>query len=665
MKWIGSATFVAIGFALLLTADLSARPLPDPPSPPASPPPAPPVIRRAPAESAARSLSAAGLDPYSIGDVTDFEQLFIEFINRARSDPVAEGHWLRYLADPDVRSDCDYFQVDLDLLEAQLGAYPPGPPLAPNARLRQAARLHSQDMFEHMFQSHTGSDGRTLTDRIVAAQYPYQVVAENVFAYAESVLHGHAGFVIDWGPGPGGVQNPPGHRHNTFEPEFREIGVGAILGTNGAVGPIVVTQNFGLQSTAFPFLTGVAFYDLNGNGFYDLGEGIGGIDVRVSGASFYAVTAPSGGYAIPLPGNGSFLATFSAPGLAPFSRTFAVTNLANRKIDFLPPYEPPVVSGPARAALFAPNLCQLSMVGAATGYDWRATRLLPTNIVETVEAGLDRWTLLATPGYDVRQSDAVSQGAWAIRLAHPQPADQILELDGAFLLSASSGIQFASRLNWATPTQIARLQISTDNGLTWSDLWSEPGIDDAGADSFQTVVVPLAPYAGQSAQFRFVYDYTGGSRYPQTDPGIGLHLDDIRLSAVEQLEETHNAPVPQPPSFVFEPTLPGDYSLQARARIGQRALPWGPMLRIAAGRITDTILHLESIRRTADSQLELVVTLANGTANSIDPLSSPSPAGPWQPVANFTITNGPGSNQFRILLPIPSISPVFYRVAAP
>ena len=52
-----------------------------------------------------------------------------------------------------------------------------------------------------------------------------------------------------------------------------------------------------------PFLTGVVYYDFNGNNFYDLGEGTGGVVVTASGSSFFATTANSGGYSVPVPEN--------------------------------------------------------------------------------------------------------------------------------------------------------------------------------------------------------------------------------------------------------------------------------------------------------------------------------------------------------------------------
>ncbi len=58
--------------------------------------------------------------------------------------------------------------------------YPPVPPLLWNTRLETAAYLHSLDMHENGFISHTGSDGSSHRKRIKDAGYDYRYASENV-----------------------------------------------------------------------------------------------------------------------------------------------------------------------------------------------------------------------------------------------------------------------------------------------------------------------------------------------------------------------------------------------------------------------------------------------------------------------------------------------------
>ena len=61
--------------------------------------------------------------------------------------------------------------------------------------------------------------------------------------------------------------------------------MGVVEGTNGGVGPLLVTHAMATSSDYNqPFITGVAYFDTDGDGFYDEGEGIGGITVKVDGS---------------------------------------------------------------------------------------------------------------------------------------------------------------------------------------------------------------------------------------------------------------------------------------------------------------------------------------------------------------------------------------------
>ncbi|HYD83875.1 MAG TPA: CAP domain-containing protein, partial [Opitutus sp.] len=254
--------------------------------------------------------------PYSIdgtsGPPTDEETFYLELINRARANPTAEGERLRTTTDTTVLAAVDFFDTDLNLMAQEMSALPPAPPIAFNAKLTNAARAHSLDQFTHQFQGHVGSNGSDGVSRVTAAGYSFQTFGENVYATASSVFYGHAGFEIDWGNNDiGGMQAGRGHRLIIHKPDIREVGIGVVLGTNGTVGPQVVTQDFGTQLNATPLLTGVAYYDLSGDNFYTPGEGLGGINVTVSNATFSAVTSPSGAFTVPLPGDGIYNVRFS------------------------------------------------------------------------------------------------------------------------------------------------------------------------------------------------------------------------------------------------------------------------------------------------------------------------------------------------------------------
>ncbi|HEY5809090.1 MAG TPA: CAP domain-containing protein [Povalibacter sp.] len=88
------------------------------------------------------------------------------------------------------------------------------PPLALSAQLSRAALLHAQDMAQHNFFEHEGSDGSTVAVRATRAGYEWRSVGENIAAgstTAESVVKG-------W-------LESPGHCANIMAPAFAEMGI--------------------------------------------------------------------------------------------------------------------------------------------------------------------------------------------------------------------------------------------------------------------------------------------------------------------------------------------------------------------------------------------------------------------------------------------------------
>lgn len=290
-------------------------------------------------------------NPYEeFGEPKADEILLVELVNRARADAVAEATRLRNPIDSFVSEAISFFNVDIDLMETQFATLQRKThPLAINRRLTASSRLHSLDMYTNKFQGHFSSSsppgpysaGDSLSQRVTKNGFAFSRVAENVYAHANSYAHMHAGFNIDWGTNAstgrslGGMQDPAGHRINIHDPDYREVGVGIIHGTNESVGPMLVTQNFGSQSGFdSPFLVGVTIVDEDEDGFYDVGEGLGSVRVEVEGALYYADSSSEGAYAVPLPGDGAYNVTFTKPGYAPQTMAFSVTDNENVKIDY-------------------------------------------------------------------------------------------------------------------------------------------------------------------------------------------------------------------------------------------------------------------------------------------------------------------------------------------
>mgnify|MGYP000164650791 CR=1 FL=1 len=243
------------------------------------------------------------------------EQQMVWLMNRARSDPAQEGVWLATEDDPDIAAARTHWGVDVAVLQNEFAAIPAKPPVAFDVRLYNAAKAHSDYLISIDGQTHTGQ-----FDRISAAGFDYTSAAGIVYSYSDHTVYGHAGFNIDWGPGTDGTQDPPGHRNAimSVSGNYTNVGYAVVAESNPAthVGPQVITGNLCYANTGAAnhynrFLVGTVWIDSNGNNQYDPGEGIGGVRVELDQGDFFAVTANSGGYAIPVTAAGDYVVTFS------------------------------------------------------------------------------------------------------------------------------------------------------------------------------------------------------------------------------------------------------------------------------------------------------------------------------------------------------------------
>lgn len=287
------------------------------------------------------------------------EQYLLELINDTRLNPLGDA--ARYISsyspltspDRNIQSALTYFNVSGSALLAQYSALTPVQPVAWSETLSSAALGHDQAMIAADEQSHRTAGEASLGQRATNAGYlGWSLVGENVYAYSLNPLYGHAGFMVDWGSGPNGIQDPPGHRDNIMNASFREVGIAIVAETNPAteVGPQVTTTDFGVRDGSGAFVLGVAFTDTNGNGFYTPGEGRAGLTVNVAGSS--AASQDAGGYTLQTFATGAQTVTLSGGGLAgAVTAQVTLSSTSNIKLDVVNGNElrtsaSAVVSGP-------------------------------------------------------------------------------------------------------------------------------------------------------------------------------------------------------------------------------------------------------------------------------------------------------------------------------
>ncbi|WP_265594361.1 CAP domain-containing protein [Haloferula sp. BvORR071] len=480
--------------------------------------------------TAACSLQAQSL--YSFGNPTPDEQLYLEYINRSRANPPAEGARLAATTDAAVLNAYSIYNVNLALMQSEFKAIPAAPPLAPSAALTTVARSHSQWMLANATQSH---DEGPLKIATRMATTGFLTWGENVYAYSNSTWFGHAGLNVDWGPGgSGGMQSGRGHRTNIHNSIFKEIGIGVVNGTNGGIGPQLVTQDLGVKgSTAFA--TGVAYYDLNSNNFYDPGEGISDLDVNVSGASYYCKTASGGGWVVPVPTSAADrTVTFSGLSLNQ-SSPITIPAATNAKLDLKLAYAPPAITSPATAYTGSPYNMSFTAVGGAGSYRWKRWTA-PAAAAENAE-NTTKITSSILGGYSVVNSGVKQQGSSSFHLVNASPpGTQWIQLSPLYRGLASASLSFQSRLRTAMPSEQYKVQVKEEGSSNWVDVYSQTGVNSAGEASFSLKTADLSAMEGKLFRVRFLLQFSSGSYWGNSGNTYGWFIDAINFSKVQELQ---------------------------------------------------------------------------------------------------------------------------------
>jgi uncharacterized protein YkwD len=674
----------------------------------ADPQPAPSAVRLSP--GLAEAPLAKRLDPvvsgvgggaisgwreYVMGDPSSEEQMYLEYINRARALPWEEGYLLATSTDPEIQFTYQFFGTDLQRVVDEIAQYPPQPPLAFEPRLIEIARSHSEYMLRNAVQEHeerdpaTGAVINTTSSRLLGTGYPLSAGGESVYAYAKSPLEGHASFEVDWGYGDGGVQRPPGHRNSNHDGAFRELGVGVVRGTRSrvipavthidgtnvvitpavtnTVGPSLVTLDFGSRADLQPMVTGVVYYDFNTNGFYDVDEGVPGVRVEGPTSGWFAQTRSSGGYAIPGV-EGTQTIRFLSGDRELGARSVTVIVGKNVKQDWVLPYGGTRVLGPTSASSVGLNVFRVEPVLGASGYQWASMRWESFSGVEGAEEGGLRFQFSGLDGWDPVKLGTPASGTRSFQLVHTNGLDQILEFKPIVRPSAGSEIRFKSFLGYTTTNQIASVEVST-NGIQWTTLLQERGrgISVTPTGSYGARSVSLGAWVGVDlrVRFRFFVEPVEGARfYSQTQPSFGWSLDDIQFTNSQLGTEpaTHVLAVGEP--FVFKGSTGGRYELKARPHFGDLVLPFSLPLVVefSPTTVASGTVVVEGIRRTESGQMVIEFALTSGVSREWLLQGRASLSEAWQTVSGAQLVDrGTGRLSWEHTPPVENF---FYRVMA-
>lgn len=332
-----------------------------------------------------------------------------------------------------------------------------------------------------------------------------------------------------------------------------------------------------------------------------------------------------------------------------------------------PDYQPPVISGPTQPGVGQNNPYTFTAIADASGYQWRQTHRLPFNWTDGAENGLGNFTAGVSAGYPVIQSDLVASGSYAFHLAQPEPVDQFLTLDHLVFPAANSVLSFKSRLGYASASQLAQVQASVDDGLTWRMLYSQAGDESAGETSFTTRTISLADFAGRSVRLRFNYHLVLSSSYTyfnQTTYGVGWYLDDVAVAnaaegVAPQIAGTATA------GFGFNPAQATSYNLEVRAVLfSEFPVEWGPAMPVTATTATVPAVVVLQNPSVVGGQVNLDFVLQSGAASSFRLLYANQVSGPWNVDSSAVLTTTVPGAAFRFTTALGGTAR-FYRVTTP
>lgn len=218
--------------------------------------------------------------------------------------------------------------------------------------------------------------------------------------------------------------------------------------------------------------------------------------------------------------------------------------------------------GPATPKTGTANSYSLASQTLATGYQWKYSTMAAYTKVVGAETTSDTVARGATRDKRIR-----AVGQYSFHLTHPSFTETSFLLKLPVLCSASTKLNFASRLTYSTAFETAMVEVSLDGGNQWTSVWSQSGRNSAGEASFAKRSVSLGAYAGREVAVRFRYALRQGSAYTQRADGVGWYVDNISFSNGQRLVSTQVSSVNPSPEFTLTPMENVSYALQVRPQV--------------------------------------------------------------------------------------------------
>lgn len=221
---------------------------------------------------------------------------------------------------------------------------------------------------------------------------------------------------------------------------------------------------------------------------------------------------------------------------------------------------------PSQAALDAPVQLAVQPMLKASGYQIRqyqrrAVAETPYNAANS--AGV--WIPKTTGGYN-------SLAGYGFFLRHGDFDDQTLTLGRQLFPGSDAALTFSRSTYYLSTKEVLQVQVSEDDGTSWSSVYSENGLNTP--TSAKQVRVSLTAYANRKINLRFIETHAGAI---STCAECGWTLTDLTLSGTSELLNGQTYALPENGKTSVTVDQAGDYVLFGRTEYQSLFYSeWGP-----------------------------------------------------------------------------------------
>ena len=254
--------------------------------------------------------------------------------------------------------------------------------------------------------------------------------------------------------------------------------------------------------------------------------------------------------------------------------------------------ETPTITGSSTPSAGTTSTYRFNSVSGAESYDALNAEVATESTLYNAEDNGSSVTDQTDSSYSlISTGNGVSSSA-TYALA-PATTSESFQITGTFIPASNASLEFSSKLSFATAEQIASIQVSTDSGSSWTDIYTQTGVDTGSAidSAFVSRSVSLANYADQLISLRINYRYSG-LHYIGTSSSVSFLVDNLSFTNTRKVVAETIQSIGSSTSFSITPESNKSYVLAARPVMwtGYPASDWGTLFELSASSSTNTVI---------------------------------------------------------------------------